>query len=230
MTDAPVTSPDLPALSAGLCWRILGPHDLARVEALHRAAVAGLAPRVVKPETHAFLASILGGRGRAVGIEADTGQLIAYGFLQHSLLPEDDPRPRLGLAPSAPIAKLAGAAVAREYRGSGLQRTLIRARVALADPRCTLFATASPDNRASWINLLAEGFTIRRLEYRYGGHPRFLHVRTPGASPAYTPEPPTDVPADDLATHEALLGDGWHGIEAIGTPPAVRYRHLEQAA
>ena len=230
MTDAPAISLDLPALPAGLRWQLLGLHDLARVESLHRTAVAGLAPRVVKPETHTFLASILGGRGRAVGIETDAGELIAYGFLQHALLPEDDPRPHLGLAPSAPIAKLAGAAVARAYRGVGLQRRLIEARVALAEPHCTLFATASPDNAASWINLLAERFWIRRLEYRYGGHPRFLHVRTPGAAPAFTQERPRDVPTEDLATHEALLADGWCGVEAVAPPPAVRYRHREASA
>lgn len=227
MTDAPPLSLGLPALPAGLRWRLLGPHDLGRVESLHREAVAGLAPRVVKPETHAFLASILGGRGRAVGIEAGAGELIAYGFLQHALLPDDDPRPHLGLAPTTPIAKLAGAAVAADYRGAGLQRRLIEARVSLAEPRCALFATASPDNAASWINLLAEGFWIRRLEYRYGGHPRFLQVRTPGPAPAFTPQPPRDVPTDALATHEALLAEGWCGVEAMGTPPAVRYRQLE---
>lgn len=230
MTDAPVAALELPALPAGLRWRLLGPHDLGRVESLHRAAVAKLAPRIVKPETHAFLASILGGRGRAVGIEAGGGELIAYGFLQHALLPEDDPRPHLGLPPNAAIGKLAGAAVERAYRGAGLQRSLIKARVALAEPHCTLFATASPDNAASWINLLAERFWIRRLEYRYGGHPRFLQVRAPGVAPVFTPEEPRDVPTDDLATHEALLEDGWCGVEAVGTPAAVRYRHLEAAA
>lgn len=226
MTDAKHRPPTLPALPAGLRWRILGPADLERVEALHREALSGLAPSVVKPETHDFLESILRGRGRAVGIEDDREQLVAYGFLQHDLLPSDDPRAALGLPAAAPMAKLAGAAVAPDRRGAGLQRLLIRARVSVADPRQYLFATASPLNPASWISLLDEGFAIRRLEYRYGGHARFLHVRAPQADTAVLKGETRDIVGDDIPGHAGLLSEGWVGVQALPDPPRVRYQRL----
>lgn len=218
----------LPALPARLRWVRLGSGDLDRVESLHRACAAGLPPRVVKPETHAFLADMLGGRGEALGIETEGQQLIAYGFLQHDLLAQDDLRPALGLSPSTPIAKLAGASVAPSHRRKGLQRSLIRARATLASPQHLLFATASPFNAPSWTNLLVEGLPIRRLEYRYGGHPRFIHARVPTGMPRVHQDDWQDVAGDDLPTHERLLADAHVGV-SVTARGTVRY-HREATA
>ena len=164
-----------------LDWRLLQPADLDTMEALHRLSIAGMAAQLVKPESRDFLASLLHGRGRVIGAWAGT-QLVAYGVLQHDLLPEYDPRPHLHLAPDHPVAKLAGAAVDPDWRGQGLQRALIAQRMALADSHTVLFATASPDNIASCHNLQACGFTVRALEHRYGGLPRYLLAYDPAAS------------------------------------------------
>lgn len=225
MTDA-LTS--LPALPARLRWVRLGPEDLNRVESLHRACAAGLPPRVVKPETHAFLAAMLGSRGEGLGIEEEDHQLIAYGFLQHDLLPQDDLRPALGLSAATPIAKLAGAAVAPSHRGHSLQRSLIRARASLASPQHLLFATASPFNAPSWANLLSAGFPIRRLEYRYGGVPRFIHARVPAGMPPLQQDGWQDVAGDDLPAHERLLANEYIGV-SVTARDSVRY-HREASA
>lgn len=226
MTDALASLPTLPAR---LRWVRLGSRDLDRVERLHRGCAAGLPPRVVKPETHSFLADMLGGRGEGLGIEEEDHQLIAYGFLQHDLLPHDDLRPALGLSASTPIAKLAGAAVAPSHRGHGLQRSLIRARASLASPQHLLFATASPFNAPSWANLLAAGFPIRRLEYRYGGHPRFIHARDPAGMPGVQQECWQDVAGDDLPAHERLLADAHVGVSATARG-SVRYHRKASAS
>ena len=154
--------------TGGLEWRLLGPADLQGMHALHLESVAGVAPQAVKPETRAFLQSLLEGRGRVLGGWSGE-QLVAYGVLQHDLLPEDAPRELLGLPPRAGLCKLAGAAVHPAWRGGGLQRWLIQQRIALAGD-CAVFATAAPCNLPSWHNLLAAGLMVRGLQYRYGGH------------------------------------------------------------
>ena len=119
-----------------LTWRELRPADLATLHALHRASIAGLPPAMVKPESLDFLASLLHGRARVQGAW-DGDALVAYGVLQHDLLPTDNPRAHLGLAPAQALFKLAGAAVAPHWRGQGLQRTLIERRLAWADGHVT---------------------------------------------------------------------------------------------
>ena len=204
----------------GLAWRLLAPTDLAAMAALHRASLGSAGPDVVKPESPEFLASLLAGRGRVVAAW-DADVLVAYGVLQHGLLPEDDPRPHLRARAGTTLAKLAGAAVAPGWRGLGLQRALVARRIALAQEIDWLFATVAPANPASWRNLLAAGFAVRTIEWRYGGHARYLLLRERGAvtSAAAAGE---DVPAGDLARQQALLAAGWRGVAAQpGT--AIRY-------
>lgn len=200
----------------GLHWRPLRPTDLAAMHALHLRSIEGMAAQVVKPESEQFLASLLHGRGRVIGAWHDDA-LVAYGVLQHALLAEDDPRRLLGLAADHPLAKLAGAAVAPDWRGRGLQRQLIERRLAWAGA-VALFATAAPGNLASWHNLLACGFAVRALQYRYGGHARYLLARVPGERFA-----PTDAAAQalgpaQLAQQQDLLARGWRGL-AVGRVP-----------
>ncbi len=214
----------LPALPAGLAWRMQGPADLGQVESVHRRAVEGVPPVVVKHFTRAFLHGFLAGRGVVPGIETSGGELVGFGLLQHDLLPDDDPRPHLGLSQRPPLAKLAGAAVLPEKQGEGLQRLLIRARIALAEPGKLLFSTASPVNPASWKSLLSEGFLIRHFEYPYGGLPRFVLVRLPLADNADIALEYQDIASEDIPAHERALRDGWVGVASSGRPALVRYQ------
>lgn len=209
---SPSTSPAAPTPPA-LAWRLLQPADLDAMEVLHRLSLAGMAAHTVKAESRDFLASLLQGRGQVIGAWAGQA-LVAYGVLQHDLLPEDDPRPHLGLPADRPVAKLAGAAVAPDWRGQHLQRTLIARRMEQAQPGAVLFATAAPDNTASWHNLLACGFAVRALEYRYGGFARYLLAHDPAAraaGPALAASG-LDVPSSDLPRQQALLHAGWRGV------------------
>ena len=67
--------------TGGLEWRLLGPADLQGMHALHLESVAGMAPQAVKPETRAFLQSLLEGRGRVVAVqEGEEGDAKPLGF------------------------------------------------------------------------------------------------------------------------------------------------------
>ena len=219
---------ELPALPAGLRWDLLDPSALDAVEALHQASISGTTADLVKPESRQFLKSLLDGRGRVLGVLRDE-ELVAYGVLQHDLLPADDPRPQLGLAPTRPVRKLAGAAVARAWRGRGLQRRLIQARIRLAGAVGLLFATAGPANTVSWVNLMRCGFEVRAIEHRYGGYARLLLALEPLAANAATPRADDGsaeelVQALDLARQQALLRAGWHGVEPLPAEASIRYR------
>ncbi|MFG1462358.1 hypothetical protein V5F77_05610 [Xanthobacter sp. DSM 24535] len=205
-------------LDDSIGWRELGPEDLDDIEILHRLAVGPVVrPDIVKPESRAYFASILNGRGRVIG--AFEGRLIAYGILQHDHSPADDPRPELGLAPGASVGRLAGASVAPAFRGRGLQRITIAARVAMAPPDMALFSTAAPVNTPSWASLLAEGFPIHGVVQRYGGYLRYMMVRD-GAT--YDPAHAVTVDPANLPLQEELFAKGWHGFArtrlACGAP------------
>jgi len=199
-----------------LRWHPLRPADLAAMHALHRASIAGMPAALVKPESIDFLDSLLQGRGRVQGAW-DGPALVAYGVLQHALLPTDDPRARLGLGPDQAVVKLAGAAVAPEWRGHGLQRALIEHRLAWAAGQA-VFATAAPGNPASWRSLLACGFSVRALEVRYGGLPRYLLARVPGDAFAADASRAVALGPEALERQQALLHQGWRGLAPGATP------------
>lgn len=197
--------------------------DIEQVDALNSLAVGPVIdPNVVKPESHDYFESIFAGRGFFVGA-LDGTRLVAYAILQHDHAEKDDPRPALGLAPGAPVGRLAGARVAPEWRGQRLQRALIAARVAAAPPGMVLFSTAAPVNTPSWANLLAEGFPIRDIQFLFGGYARYLMVRDgttwdPGAVQLVDPL--------DTARQRALFADGWRGYARAQLPdgrPAVAF-------
>lgn len=203
-----------------LTWRALQPADLTALHALHRASIAGMPPAVVKPESLDFLASLLHGRARVQGAW-DGDALVAYGVLQHDLLPADNPRAHLGLAPAQALFKLAGAAVAPPWRGQGLQRVLIERRLAWAGGHA-VFATAAPGNPASWHSLLACGLAVRALEYRYGGLPRYLMARVPGDAFAADATQAVALGPEALEQQQALLHQGWRGLAPGDAPGQLR--------
>lgn len=209
-------TPAAPHTLAALEWRALRPDDLPAMHALHLSSIQGMAARIVKPETREFLLSLLQGRGCVIGVWLGD-MLVAYGVLQHELLAQDDPRALLGLAPGDALYKLAGAAVAPAWRGQGLQRQLIARRLAWAGD-AALFATAAPGNQASWRSLLACGFEVRALQYRYGGHARYLLARVPGEQAPAPGAGTRELPLDELPRQEVLLAKGWRGI-APGQAP-----------
>ncbi len=201
-------------LDDSLTWRELGSGDLDELETLHRLAVGPVVrPDIVKPESRSYFASILNGRGRVIG--AYDGRLIAYGILQHDHSPADDPRRELGLEPGAPVGRLAGASVAPAFRGRGLQRLTISARVAMAPADMALFSTAAPVNTPSWASLLAEGFPIHGIVQRYGGYLRYMMVRD-GAT--YDPAHAVTVDPLNLPLQDELFAKGWHGFARSRLP------------
>ncbi len=211
------------AKDADLTWRSLALSDLDAIYALHRQAIGeAVRPEVVKPETKDFFAGILSGRGRMEGVFCG-GLLVAYGVLQTALPAYDDPRPYIGAAPDAAVVKLAGASVAVAFRGRGLQRALIAARVGLVYQTDILFATSAPANQPSWMNLLAEGFSIRALVPYYGGHLRYLMVRD-GTQVAPVRE--MQLAAGDVEQQIACLTAGWRGVAARTTSDGMRIRYV----
>lgn len=216
---------NVPTALSLLHWRLLTLSDLDVMEALHRLSMQGMGPQMVKPESRSFLASLLQGRGSVIGAWAGS-DLVAYGVLQHDLLPEDDPRHHLGLSAQQPLAKLAGAAVAPAWRRQGLQRALVAKRVACAGSNGVLFATAAPENTASWHNLLACGFTVRALEYRYGGFARYLLVRDVASlllhNEAVSAGVGCELDGAALSQQQALFLQGWHGVLPGSTVGSLR--------
>lgn len=227
MSPAPARAPAVAADAPALWVRQLAEADLDAIEALHHLSMgADIRPDIVKPEKRSFFAGILGGRGAAWGL-FEGGDMVAYAILQHAILPDDDPRPLLGLGDGIRIAKLAGAGVAPSHRGRQLQRRLIALRVEAAGDSDVLFSTAAPLNVPSWTNLIAEGFAVRAIVTRYGGLVRFLLVRERAAGPV-----PAALAADgralaplDLDGQQALLAAGWRGagLARIDGAPAILY-------
>ncbi len=204
------------ALASRLRWAPMQPADLDAMHALHRCSIADLPPQAVKPESREFLDSLLRGRGRVLGVW-DGDVLVAYGVLQHDLLPDDDPRALLGLAPTQPLVKLAGAAVDVRWRGQGLQRALIARRLDWAGTQA-VFATAGPSNPASWRSLLACGLLVHALQRRYGGLVRYLLARVPGQRFDGNAARARTLDSDALDEQQRLLHQGWRGV-APGREP-----------
>lgn len=205
---------------AALRWRSLQVADFPAMHALHLRSIAHMPSALVKPETPTFLHELLAGRGRVVGAwHGDT--LIAYGVLQHDLLAQDDPRAMLGLNGTLSVHKLAGAAVDPAWRGHGLQRMLIAQRMEWNDG-AVLFATAAPGNPASWRSLMACGFAVRALQYRYGGHARYLLAHVPGECLALYSDVAQEYPLEALLEQERLLAQGWRGVAPGRLPGSLR--------
>lgn len=104
--------------------------------------------------------------------------------------------------------------------GQGLQRRLICRRMELA-AGAALFATAAPGNLPSWHNLLDCGFCVRALQYRYGGHARYLLAYLPHAASPAVQDGRELGDADDLAGQQALLAQAWRAARRSAPRPAA---------
>ncbi len=166
---------------------------VSAVERLHRHSVEGLDSRLVKPERRDFFESVLAGRGEIIGAvvpgaDADTGvaggRLVGYGVLLTVLAEGEDAGERIGLGGNQGLAKIAGTGVNPGFRGFGLQRALVRRRIARAGDHGFrhVFATAAPGNTVSWRNLMAEGFAIVDVVLAYGSLERYLLHRPVGGA------------------------------------------------
>ena len=74
-------------------------------------------------------------------------------------------------------AKLDTIVVDPDYRGHGLQRTLISHCLSYAkapDPDCFVLTTVSPANTYSLRNVQSEGFQILKRMTKYGGRDRYV--------------------------------------------------------
>jgi len=208
----------------------LGLSSLDAIEKLHHLSLSTFTDAtLVKPERRSFFEAILQRRGTILGYH-EAGQLLAYGVLMHEL-PEGDTTHRiLGLDARTPLIKLAGAAVHPQWRGRGLQRAAIRAR--LARLRATGarygFATAAPGNVVSWSNLLSEGFRVVALVHAYGTLLRYLLAWEDGRSPRTTALEWRDWRETDWqATH---LASGWQGIAWREGPQGRQIAFAPEAA
>lgn len=205
--------------------RRLRPEELPAVTALHALSRQGVAPGLVAHDSDDFFRERLGPRGRILGLFA-AGELVAYGVLglpgpgQPSFA-DDLPQP----LPAEQVAEIDGVAVRPDLRGNGLQRLLVRWRLAEAAGRSLALSTAAPGNRYSLANLLACGFEAVALRRKYEGAWRFLLARPLPASPDRPiPAEARPIPLERLEEQQALLQAGWRGCCLLAGPPRLLYR------
>jgi len=234
-----VPSPAAVPPGVSLVW--LDGAAIDAVEHLHRCSIDGVDAGLVKPERRSFFESVFGGRGEVIGAVGEggddgrtrigAGRLIAYGVLLTTLAEGEDAGERLGRGDNRGLAKIAGTGVDPHERGRGLQRCLVRRRVARAAERGFdhVFATAAPGNTVSWRNLMTEGFAVADMVLAYGRLERLL-LHRPTAAPAAGPAAPTvwcrADRSDDIraAVAAGLAGTHWRDGGAPGTlPPEIGF-------
>lgn len=202
--------------------RWLEPHEVGDVIALHHAVRQAVAPELLCRETDAFFHQHCRARGRILGLFAD-GELIGYGVLGLPAPDEESFADRFGLTAEqrAVVATIDGAGVLPRWRGNGLQRRLVAARIEAAGAagRRIAVSTVAPGNLPSLRNLLAEGLTIRALRPAFGGL-RFLMRRDLDRSPKPATEGRWIALADTSEAVDALMSgyQGWSLSEATDGP------------
>ncbi len=212
----------LPCEATAYVGRWLEPGDIGNVIALHHTVRDAVAPELLCHETDAFFHEHCRARGRILGLFAE-GRLIGYGVIGLPTADQDSFADQFGLSPRqrAVVATIDGAGVLPRWRGNGLQRRLVAARIeaAKAASRQIAVSTVAPGNLPSLRNLLAEGLTIRALRPAFGGL-RFL-MRRDLDQPVTPPASGRWIAVSDTvrATAALALGlQGWVLSEATEGP------------
>lgn len=219
--------------------RLLDPTDVDRVLVFRDAIIAGLRhPDLYRRETDErdFVAAHCGVAGETVGVFARSSEgerLVAYAMLG---LPDADAADNMAhlIKASAPdrarTAHLAGCMVLPEWRGNGLQKALLLARMALARTRqrSLLFAMVSPHNHVSRRNLMGEGLHLvwaGPLPAVFSGvsPPQVLHRQIFAVDTErhwrYLSDGAQLVAHADLLRQQVLIEAGMHGVsEALLGP------------
>jgi GNAT superfamily N-acetyltransferase len=213
-------------------FETLTPDDLPRLWALHQALHAGTSTAgLFARETEAFFARHLADAGMVIGLFDAADTLVGYTVLGFPA--PDDPENfgwmlELGHADLARVAHLDGTGLSPAWRGQGLQRALIdaRLRLARAHARTLALATVAPGNRSSLTNALRAGLEVVALRAKYDSVRFIMRRDLADSTPAPAPDGPV-VPLSDLGGHRATLADGWIGtrmVEDAGGHPALAYR------
>ncbi len=211
-----------PSAAVPYVGRWLEPQEVGGVIALHHVVREAVAPDLLCRETEAFFHEHCSACGRILGLFAD-GEMIAYGVLGLPAANQESFADQFGLTVQqrAEVATIDGAGVLPRWRGNGLQRRLVAARIEAARLafRRIAVSTVAPGNLPSLRNLLAEGLTIRALRPAFGGL-RFLVRRDLDLSPKPAMEGRWIALADTADAAQALISgyQGWSLSEAADGP------------
>lgn len=211
-----------PSAAVPYVGRWLEPHEVGGVIALHHAVREAVAPELLCRETDAFFHEHCRACGRILGLFAD-GELIGYGVLGLPAPDQESFADQFGLTAEqrADVATIDGAGVLPRWRGNGLQRRLVAARIEAARlaGRRIAVSTVAPGNLPSLRNLLAEGLTIRALRPAFGGL-RFLVRRDLDRLSKPDTEGRWIALADTTEAAKALISgyQGWSLSEATDGP------------
>ncbi|WP_052293698.1 hypothetical protein [Azospirillum sp. B510] len=215
--------------------RFLDADDLPALEAF-RAVIFGSLPDIDAyfPETPDFAGLHMAERGVTLGLETHAapggGRLIGcavLGLPQPGMPAFADDLPGGGPAVTA-TAHMSSCMVHTDFRGNGLQRLLVTMRTlyALGAGRPHLLSRVALSNPVSLSNMLASGFTARRILVMHGGRLRYLLHRDMRAPPPSF-EPATeralriaDHPAQNVAFEAGLVG---HAVTFHGDEPFMIY-------
>lgn len=210
-----------PCQPVAFAGRWLTADDIPSVIELHHSVRQAVPADLLCRETDRFFIDHVGRCGRILGLFAED-RLIAYGVLGFPSSNEESFADGFGLtvAERALVATIDGTSVAPEWRGNGLQKLLIAARLDEARAvGCRIaVSTVAPGNLASLRNLLASAMTVRALRRVFGGL-RFL-VRRDLDAPVPVPPPEGRwIATTDIGGAAAALeagATGWTIAEAAG--------------
>lgn len=211
-----------PSVPVPYIGRWLAPDEVGGVIALHHAVRQAVPPELLCRETDAFFHEHCREHGRILGLFVGE-ELIGYGVLGLPKANEESFADQFGLTAEqrAAVATIDGAGVLPRWRGNGLQRQLVAARIEAAGAagRRIAVSTVAPGNLPSLRNLLAEGLNIRALRPAFGGL-RFLMRRDLDRSPKPTREGRWIALADTSEAEAALMAgyQGWSLSEAAEGP------------
>lgn len=194
----------------------------ARVLELQRLVQESLADQdMLVALTESECERILGPRGLAAGVLVE-GRLAGFYGMVFPFASDENlgldlglPREELGRAFHMEIAY-----VDPEFRGNGLQRTLMRTLVGELAARGEFrwaCATVDPRNIASYATVLSLGYLLVWLKRKYEGVWRYIVFQDIERPVVVKREKAVAVPAADLLRQRALMQDGWYGFELAGT-------------